>query len=394
MRRVLLEMCYPHITYRPVSSLSRKFFSTNAKSRDYLSTWLGNDMSGESYHKRMVAQALEKRQQNVATSAEAEKDDAGVQGQRANVGASMSTNSMAANSLLLSKDEVSCLYTQNYSLVSLETDFSKNIEEMKQSIARRMEDLKKNSEEILDNGIVINLSTVTLDSKDQCDALFNFVEKDLQIQIKAVTNCTDETLLSHIQSNHPNIHHLVHASLDLERQYGHYSSPLASISQTGSKNTMKDTTPQLSSPSSSLTSTPKQNNTQIHYGAVRSGQQVYAEGSLIVMGSVNNGGEVLADGHIHVYGALKGRAVAGLGGFEDACIFAKSFDPDLIAIGDAFLAPDESPDLSDIKGKEVVIRLQASDEDINANGKQKRISLPSSTVIKCGDSGSLIFSML
>ena len=41
--------------------------------------------------------------------------------------------------------------------------------------------------------------------------------------------------------------------------------------------------------------------TLVHYGAVRSGQQLYAEGgSLVVVGSVNEGGEVMADGDIHV----------------------------------------------------------------------------------------------
>jgi septum site-determining protein MinC len=46
---------------------------------------------------------------------------------------------------------------------------------------------------------------------------------------------------------------------------------------------------------------------------VRSGQQVYAEGSdLVVTASVSEGAELLADGNIHVYGTLRGRALAGV----------------------------------------------------------------------------------
>ncbi len=64
--------------------------------------------------------------------------------------------------------------------------------------------------------------------------------------------------------------------------------------------------PSSSSPSSSssLVASPS---AMIHYGTVRSGQQIYAEGrSLIVVGSVNSGGELMADGDIHVYGMVFG----------------------------------------------------------------------------------------
>jgi septum site-determining protein MinD len=50
-------------------------------------------------------------------------------------------------------------------------------------------------------------------------------------------------------------------------------------------------------------------------GPVRSGQQIYAAGtSLVVLGSVSPGAEVIADDSIHVYGALRGRAIAGAKG--------------------------------------------------------------------------------
>src|SRR5690606_5468675 len=52
---------------------------------------------------------------------------------------------------------------------------------------------------------------------------------------------------------------------------------------------------------------------------VRSGQQIYARGTdLVILAAVSPGAEVLADGHVHVYGALNGRALAGVRGNTDA----------------------------------------------------------------------------
>lgn len=66
---------------------------------------------------------------------------------------------------------------------------------------------------------------------------------------------------------------------------------------------------------------------------VRSGQQIYAQGGdLIVLASVSHGAELLADGHIHVYGALRGRALAGVQGFQEATIFCRSLEAELISI--------------------------------------------------------------
>ena len=102
----------------------------------------------------------------------------------------------------------------------------------------------------------------------------------------------------------------------------------------------------------------------VHYGTVRSGQQVYAEkASLIVIGGVNDGGEVLADGDIHVYGQLKGRAVAGLGGGPDganACVFARSFGPSLVGVNEVFIAPDDHAAAKQFLEKEVVVRASGA----------------------------------
>lgn len=75
---------------------------------------------------------------------------------------------------------------------------------------------------------------------------------------------------------------------------------------------------------------------------VRSGQQIYARGSdLIVLSNVNTEAEVAADGHVHVYGRLLGRAIAGAAGDESARIFASHMDPQLLSIAGVFKAIDE-----------------------------------------------------
>ncbi len=66
---------------------------------------------------------------------------------------------------------------------------------------------------------------------------------------------------------------------------------------------------------------------------VRSGQQIYAKNSdLIVLAPVSQGAEIIADGHIHVYGALRGRALAGVSGDTQARIFCQKFEAELISI--------------------------------------------------------------
>ena len=78
---------------------------------------------------------------------------------------------------------------------------------------------------------------------------------------------------------------------------------------------------------------------------LRSGQVVYAEqADAIVLAHVNAGAELIADGNIHVYGALRGRALAGAHGNEEARIFTKSLEADLVAIAGCYLRSDEIPE--------------------------------------------------
>lgn len=66
---------------------------------------------------------------------------------------------------------------------------------------------------------------------------------------------------------------------------------------------------------------------------VRSGQMVVTErGDLTVIGSVASGAELIAGGNIHVYGTLRGRAMAGVHGDQNARIFCQNLDAELVAI--------------------------------------------------------------
>jgi septum site-determining protein MinC len=74
---------------------------------------------------------------------------------------------------------------------------------------------------------------------------------------------------------------------------------------------------------------------------LRSGQRVYARGrDLVVLSMVNAGAEVIADGHIHVYAPLRGKAIAGARGNEDARIFALALEPELVSIAGVYRTSD------------------------------------------------------
>jgi septum site-determining protein MinC len=73
---------------------------------------------------------------------------------------------------------------------------------------------------------------------------------------------------------------------------------------------------------------------------IRSGQQVYSEGDLVILTHVGAGAEVLAEGNIHVYGALRGRALAGVNGDTNARIFCKSMEAELVSIAGNFMLSD------------------------------------------------------
>lgn len=90
---------------------------------------------------------------------------------------------------------------------------------------------------------------------------------------------------------------------------------------------------------------------------VRSGQQIYARQSdIIVLASISAGAELLSDGHIHVYGTLRGRAHAGLKGNGAARIFCRSLEAELVSIAGFWRVREDMPD--DLIGKPVQIFLK------------------------------------
>ena len=91
---------------------------------------------------------------------------------------------------------------------------------------------------------------------------------------------------------------------------------------------------------------------------MRSGQQVYAAGSdVIVNAIVSYGAEVIADGNVHVYGPLRGRAVAGARGDKSARIYCTCFEPQLVSIAGIYRTV-ESDWPAELSGKAAVVRLE------------------------------------
>ncbi len=102
-------------------------------------------------------------------------------------------------------------------------------------------------------------------------------------------------------------------------------------SESGPEEASSAPTPSALSTASKIVSTP-----------VRSGQQVYAPGGdLIVLAPVSAGAEILADGNIHVYAPLRGRALAGAQGNENAQVFCQSLEAELISIAGHFKLVEE-----------------------------------------------------
>jgi len=91
---------------------------------------------------------------------------------------------------------------------------------------------------------------------------------------------------------------------------------------------------------------------KVFHGSVRTGQQVSTDKpnqSLVIIGNVNSGGEVMADCDLYIFGKLKGRALAGLASNLNPqmspSIFASTFDPELICIGEIFSTIDSVKEL-------------------------------------------------
>lgn len=91
---------------------------------------------------------------------------------------------------------------------------------------------------------------------------------------------------------------------------------------------------------------------------LRSGQQVYARGTdLVVLAVVSYGAEVIADGNVHVYAPLRGRAIAGARGNTSARIFSTCMEPQLLSIAGIYRTTETALP-PDVVGKPAQVRLE------------------------------------
>lgn len=103
----------------------------------------------------------------------------------------------------------------------------------------------------------------------------------------------------------------------------------------------------------------------IHSSPVRSGQQIYAANrDLSVLANIGAGAEVMADGSIHIYGPLRGRALAGAQGWEQARIFCREFHAELVAIAGHYKVLEDIP--KELRGKAVQVWLEKEELKIAA----------------------------
>lgn len=84
--------------------------------------------------------------------------------------------------------------------------------------------------------------------------------------------------------------------------------------------------------------------TKFHRGAVRSGQRIEYEGSIVILGDVNGGAEIIAGDNVVVLGVLRGLAHAGARGNKKAVIAAASIDCKQIRIADIIKEMEDEKD--------------------------------------------------
>lgn len=78
---------------------------------------------------------------------------------------------------------------------------------------------------------------------------------------------------------------------------------------------------------------------RFYKGTLRSGQQLEADTSIVILGDVNPGASVISKANVVVLGALKGTVYAGAGGSGGAFVAALLMNPVQIRIGDVFGRP-------------------------------------------------------
>ena len=85
--------------------------------------------------------------------------------------------------------------------------------------------------------------------------------------------------------------------------------------------------------------------TKFYKGALRSGQKIEFEGSIVVLGDVNSGAEVMASENIVILGDLRGLAHAGAKGNTKAIIAANSIECPQIRISNIIKEIEDNSEL-------------------------------------------------
>lgn len=109
--------------------------------------------------------------------------------------------------------------------------------------------------------------------------------------------------------------------------------------------------------SATVNAPPSSMDSKIVEQTVRSGQQIYAKGTdLIVKGAVGAGAEVIADGNIHIYGSLRGKAIAGASGDTSKRIYCYNLQAELVSIAGNYWLSDSLQ--GKFWGKSACIKMQ------------------------------------
>lgn len=96
---------------------------------------------------------------------------------------------------------------------------------------------------------------------------------------------------------------------------------------------------------------------------VRSGQQLYHPGHIIVIGDVNPGAEIIAEGNVFIMGTLRGTVHAGYAGHKAAFVAANIMVPAQISIAGVLarqpdgelLTPKLEPEIARLRDEQIII---------------------------------------
>lgn len=163
--------------------------------------------------------------------------------------------------------------------------------------------------------------------------IFDFVELEDKIDLPSLyLLCHEFGMLPIGVKNAQTEHHELLEQLELA-DFGKGNNKPSRIKSTETAKAAEEVQPAAAKPTAKTT---------VHKFPVRSGQQLSAEGDLVIFGLVSAGAEVLAGGSIHIYGPLRGRALAGIKGDSQATISCQSLEAELVSIAGEYKLFEDS----------------------------------------------------